>query len=146
MMLSPSPGRLLLIGGSDGLSTMTQTQIFDSRGWCWLPGPSLSIGRACPCAVSLATPGVSSQSPCIAVFGGYNLEAGGFLNSVEIVGTPWSTPNTATTAAAAAAASVPFNATLTSASEAAASSSGQTTNNCSAASTSSAAQLVLSTN
>ncbi|KAH9278941.1 Kelch-like protein 1 [Echinococcus granulosus] len=90
--LSPSSGRLLLIGGSDGLSTLTQTQIFDSRTWSWLPGPSLSIGRASPCAVSLTPPSiqstmaVSSGVPCIAVIGGYNLSAGGFLNSVEIVG------------------------------------------------------------
>eukprot|EP00108_Taenia_solium_P004229 TsM_000948700 transcript=TsM_000948700 gene=TsM_000948700 len=90
--LSPSSGRLLLIGGSDGLSTITQTQIFDSRTWSWLPGPSLSTGRASPCAVSLTPPStqsttaVSSGVPCIAVIGGYNLAAGGFLNSVEIVG------------------------------------------------------------
>ncbi|KAL5103763.1 Kelch-like protein 1 [Taenia crassiceps] len=90
--LSSSSGRLLLIGGSDGLSTITQTQIFDSRTWTWLPGPSLSTGRASPCAVSLTPPStlptiaVSSGVPCIAVIGGYNLAAGGFLNSVEIVG------------------------------------------------------------
>ncbi|CDS36906.1 influenza virus NS1A binding protein [Echinococcus multilocularis] len=90
--LSPSSGRLLLIGGSDGLSTLTQTQIFDSRTWSWLPGPSLSIGRASPCAVSLTPPSIQSTIavslgvPCIAVIGGYNLSAGGFLNSVEIIG------------------------------------------------------------
>nr|CDS29982.2 influenza virus NS1A binding protein [Hymenolepis microstoma] len=91
--LSSSSGRLLLIGGTDGVSTVTQTQIFDSRAWSWLPGPSLSIGRASPCAVSL-TPSVTqlggvgslSTTPYIAVIGGYNLSSGGFLNSVEIVG------------------------------------------------------------
>ncbi|VDN96835.1 unnamed protein product [Rodentolepis nana] len=91
--LSSSSGRLLLIGGTDGVSAVTQTQIFDSRTWSWLPGPSLSIGRASPCAVSL-TPSVtqlggigsSSTIPYIAVIGGYNLSSGGFLNSVEIVG------------------------------------------------------------
>ncbi|VDL58638.1 unnamed protein product [Hymenolepis diminuta] len=91
--LSSSSGRLLLIGGTDGVSAVTQTQIFDSRAWSWLPGPSLSIGRASPCAVSL-TPSVTQLKdigslysvPCIAVIGGYNLSSGGFLNSVEIVG------------------------------------------------------------
>ncbi|KAM7538642.1 hypothetical protein Aperf_G00000058196 [Anoplocephala perfoliata] len=91
--LSPTSGRLLLVGGSDGVSTITQTQIFDSRAWSWLPGPSLSIGRASPCAVSLTPPldhmggsGTPSIVPYIAVIGGYNLSAGGFLNSVEVVG------------------------------------------------------------
>lgn len=75
------------------MSTITQTQIFDSRAWSWLPGPSLSIGRASPCAVSLTPPlnhmggsGTLSIVPYIAVIGGYNLSAGGFLNSVEVVG------------------------------------------------------------
>uniref|UniRef100_A0A5K3FF63 BTB domain-containing protein n=1 Tax=Mesocestoides corti TaxID=53468 RepID=A0A5K3FF63_MESCO len=86
--ISPSSGRLLLIGGSDGHSNMTQTQIFDSRTWTWLLGPSLSIGRVSPCAVALA-PTVQTwdaSSPCVAVIGGFNIAAGGFLNSVEVLG------------------------------------------------------------
>ncbi|VDD83138.1 unnamed protein product [Mesocestoides corti] len=87
-VLSVMPGRLLLIGGSDGHSNMTQTQIFDSRTWTWLLGPSLSIGRVSPCAVALA-PTVQTwdaSSPCVAVIGGFNIAAGGFLNSVEVLG------------------------------------------------------------
>uniref|UniRef100_A0A0X3Q449 Kelch repeat-containing protein kel-10 n=1 Tax=Schistocephalus solidus TaxID=70667 RepID=A0A0X3Q449_SCHSO len=78
--LPSSSGRVMLIGGSDGHSALTQTQIFDLRAWTWLPGPSLAVGRFSPSAVFLP-----SSGPGIAVIGGYNVAAGGFLNSVEVV-------------------------------------------------------------
>lgn len=81
-------GRLLLLGGSDGHSTITQTQIFDSRAWTWLLGPSLSLGRVSPSVVALHPTSVGTGLPStrIAVLGGYNIAAGGFLSSVELLG------------------------------------------------------------
>nr|VZI02759.1 unnamed protein product [Spirometra erinaceieuropaei] len=80
--LPSSSGRVMLIGGSDGHAALTQTQIFDLRAWTWLSGPSLAVGRFSPSAVLLSS---SFSGPSIAVIGGYNVAAGGFLNSVEVV-------------------------------------------------------------
>lgn len=77
--LASTSGRMLLLGGSDGQSALCETAVFDPVAWRWLSGPSLTLGRANPCAVSL------ESGTCVAVLGGFNVDAGGFLDSIELV-------------------------------------------------------------